>query len=139
MAHKLWPGAFSFLAAPERDLAKEWDDITLAVSRGDVLFVDAWTESPANEMAQRIYQAAALMKEGFPSQVAKAEAKDLVELTRSSELRVRYFAVQKLGQMGDEAAGPRLLEMLADPEWLVRKAAVNTQEGKGNSLARIPR
>lgn len=55
-ARRIWPQAFSVVAASDADFARQGRELAAAVESGDVLMVHGWFWSEANERVRRLYK-----------------------------------------------------------------------------------
>ncbi len=124
MIRRIWPGAFASIQLEDDDAIEMHDALVKIVQVGDVVMTNGGGPRTSTGVTTA-YMEANYIAQGAPAAVKSAGA-DLARLLAASsdaDARTRYFAARALGEAYDANAMLRLQEMLADSDWLVRKAA----------------
>jgi len=120
---RMWPDAFSVLALRTDLFARHWDELVANIAAGDVAFMDGWYASSGNALVRQLYRAAAWKKNPLKLEPPR-EIEKLPALTRNGNPRVRAAGIRAIAARKLAPAAGRLIELLGDEDWLVRRAAV---------------
>lgn len=129
-----YPDAFSVVSVDTQPLQQNWNDYLQNVKGGDILLFRAWYSDPANRLVKAMMQEVSFLKEGMSREIADADIAKLGELAGSPDLKTRYFVAVALGNSGSADAIPLLRKLMADPEPLVQKNAIQALEATGQPI-----
>lgn len=139
MIRRIWPDAFSILQLEDDDPIADHDILVRLSRAGDIIMANSGVGRYSTGIGEARREAA-LLDRGVPVRVAAAGSHErLLALTDDADLATRYFAVTALGgtpgKPPDGRTVEKLIALLSDEQWLVRKAAAVALGQQGEARA----
>jgi HEAT repeat protein len=124
----IYPKAFKVMSVSTRSLEEYWDTYVQGSLGGDVFLFNAWYKSAEYGLIRLVLAEAELLKQGPPSNLAKASDEELAKSLGASQgnLRLQYFALEELAKRGNPGSALIVAPFLDSPELIIRKKAVIT-------------
>ncbi len=136
MIRRIWPKACSILQLEDDDPIADHDILVKLTQGGDIIMANSGLGRYAVGISEARREAA-LRDRGAPAAVRKAgdDVAKLLAAAADADPGTRFFAAEALGAVTDAAAVERLIALLADEQWVVRKAAVVALGRQGDAAA----
>ncbi len=119
------PESFRIVSTNSKSLQENWDNYLETVGGGDILLFNAWYETSEIPLIRLLKEEILIIKHGPPEELKGADLEGLkAQMTQTDNLRVQYYAIERLIELGDPRSVELLVPLLDSPVPFIQKKAL---------------